>query len=116
MAHQRNVDPFDPQQAAAMLEALSLSDTCPRCNNPVYHAERRIAGGRSYHPTCYTCRACGASLDARNVAPSPDEVFCKTCYGRVRGPRGYGFGMGGKGVFSMTMTAMQVPMYICMYI
>ncbi|CAG0924179.1 unnamed protein product, partial [Notodromas monacha] len=82
------------------------NERCPRCGDRVYHAEQRVAEGRRYHPTCYTCRVCGCSLNATNVASSPDEIYCTTCYGRVRGPRGYGFGLG-KGVLSMTLTSLQ---------
>ena len=40
-------------------------------------------------------------MDSTNVTQREEELFCKTCYGRNFGPKGYGFGGGSAGVLSM---------------
>jgi hypothetical protein len=74
----------------------------------VYHAEKMISGGMTYHKACFTCRVCKVHLDSLNANNKEGELYCKKCYGRTFGPRGYGFGMGA-GTLSMTMTALQDP-------
>ena len=39
-------------------------------------------------------------LESTTVAEHEGQVFCKQCYGRKFGPKGYGFG-GGAGCLSM---------------
>lgn len=41
-----------------------------------------------------------ARLDSTNVGDHGGDIFCKQCYGRKFGPKGYGFG-GGAGTLSM---------------
>lgn len=37
---------------------------------------------------------CNKSLDSTNCTEHERELYCKTCYGRGFGPKGYGFGAG----------------------
>ncbi|CAG0914403.1 unnamed protein product [Notodromas monacha] len=87
-------------------EATGSANLCPRCLNPVFHAEQQIAGGHSWHRTCFTCSMCGIQLDSLRANYREGELFCKKCYGRTHGPRGYGFGLGA-GTLSMTMACIQ---------
>lgn len=43
---------------------------------------------------------CKKNLDSTTVAVHADEIYCKSCYGKKYGPKGYGFG-GGAGTLSM---------------
>lgn len=43
---------------------------------------------------------CRKGLDSSNVAVRGDEVYCKACYGKKYGPKGYGYGQGA-GTLSM---------------
>ncbi|RUS81636.1 hypothetical protein EGW08_010599 [Elysia chlorotica] len=67
---------------------------CPKCQKSVYAAEERLAGGHKFHVSCFTCEMCKKRLDSTTVSPVDDRVFCKQCYGRKFGPKGYGFGQG----------------------
>jgi len=76
------------------------SKKCHRCQKSVYATEEIISAGASYHKrACFTCKECNKILDSTTVAerknendPIKGEVYCKTCYGRLFGPQGCGFG------------------------
>jgi len=82
--------PFVPQEQAK----------CPKCSKSVYAAEEMLAAGAKWHKQCFTCGLCKKRLDSTNAAEHGGELFCKQCYGRKFGPKGYGFG-GGAGCLSM---------------
>jgi len=68
-------------------------DTCPRCGGIVFHAERMLSKNNSFHKKCFTCFDCKRPLDSTTVNDAPNnEIFCKLCYGKNFGPKGYGFG------------------------
>lgn len=74
---------------------------CPRCGFFVYAAEKMPVKNRTYHRKCFNCNKCHKSLDSTNACDSPDEeIYCRTCYGRLFGPKGVGYGLGA-GVLSM---------------
>jgi len=68
---------------------------CPRCNDRVYHAEEVQAIGQSWHQKCFNCKTCRRKLDSGNLCDKDGEIYCKPCYGKAFGPKGYGFGQGG---------------------
>ena len=68
---------------------------CPRCNFAVYTAEEVLACNQSWHKACFKCNECMKSLDSTNVHDKNGEVYCKICYGKLYGPKGYGYGQGG---------------------
>lgn len=37
---------------------------------------------------------CRKGLDSTTVAAHESEVYCKSCYGKKYGPKGYGYGQG----------------------
>merc|ERR1712071_152283 len=78
----------------------TMPGICPRCTKNVYFAEEKIALGKSFHKMCFACANCRKQLDSTNATEHDDELFCKTCYGKKFGPKGYGYG-GGAGVLSM---------------
>lgn len=49
-----------------------------------------------WHKGCFKCNLCTKNLDSRNCCEGGDkEIYCKTCYGKKFGPKGYGYGQGG---------------------
>ncbi|XP_046395058.1 muscle LIM protein Mlp84B-like isoform X2 [Ischnura elegans] len=69
---------------------------CPRCGGFVYAAEQMLARGRAWHKGCYKCRVCTRCLDSTLACDAPDgEIYCRVCYGKNFGPKGYGYGQGG---------------------
>ncbi|CAF0724506.1 unnamed protein product [Brachionus calyciflorus] len=73
---------------------------CPKCSKPVYAAEEVLGAGQKWHKMCFTCGLCKKMLESTTVAEHEGLVYCKQCYGRKFGPKGYGFG-GGAGCLSM---------------
>ena len=73
---------------------------CPKCSKSVYAAEEKLAGGHKWHTGCFKCGMCNKMLDSTNNNARDDALFCKACYGRKFGPKGYGFG-GGAGALNM---------------
>ncbi|AWP01170.1 cysteine and glycine-rich protein 3 (cardiac LIM protein)-like [Scophthalmus maximus] len=67
---------------------------CSACEKTVYHAEEIQCNGRSFHKTCFICMTCRKGLDSTTVAAHESEVYCKSCYGKKYGPKGYGYGQG----------------------
>ncbi|KAJ8344334.1 hypothetical protein SKAU_G00316630 [Synaphobranchus kaupii] len=67
---------------------------CGACDKSVYHAEEIQCNGRSFHKTCFICMACRKALDSTTVAAHESEIYCKSCYGKKYGPKGYGYGQG----------------------
>jgi cysteine/glycine-rich protein len=67
---------------------------CPKCNQSVYAAEEVPAAGKKWHKMCFKCGLCKKMLEAMTVAEHEGNVYCKQCYGRKFGPKGYGFGQG----------------------
>ncbi|XP_069078013.1 cysteine and glycine-rich protein 3 [Pleurodeles waltl] len=67
---------------------------CSACDKTVYHAEEIQCNGRSFHKPCFICMVCRKALDSTTVAAHESEIYCKSCYGRKYGPKGYGYGQG----------------------
>ncbi|XP_060608292.1 cysteine and glycine-rich protein 1-like isoform X3 [Ruditapes philippinarum] len=82
------------------VEIRTMSDRCPRCSKAVYFAEQQLALGKKYHKLCLKCAKCNKLLDSYSCTNHEDEIFCKACYGKMFGPKGYGFA-GGAGGLSM---------------
>lgn len=77
------------------------NDRCPRCNDRVYYAEKVVANGINWHKRCLTCAKCGKSLDSTTLNEHEEEIYCKACYGKCFGPKGFGYGIGA-GTLQMT--------------
>uniref|UniRef100_A0A3Q3NES9 Cysteine and glycine-rich protein 1 n=1 Tax=Labrus bergylta TaxID=56723 RepID=A0A3Q3NES9_9LABR len=72
---------------------------CGCCQKTVYFAEEVQCEGKSWHKSCFLCMVCKKNLDSTTVAVHVDEIYCKSCYGKKYGPKGYGFG-GGAGTLT----------------
>jgi len=77
------------------------NDRCPRCNDRVYYAEKVVANGINWHKRCLRCAKCGKSLDSTTLNEHEEEIYCKACYGKCFGPKGFGYGIGA-GTLQMT--------------
>lgn len=81
--------------------AGSIGNCCPKCSKQVYFAEQVFGpGGYRYHKMCFKCGECNKTLDSTTMTEKNNMLYCKGCYGKLHGPRGYGFG-GGAGVLNM---------------
>ncbi|XP_031625124.1 muscle LIM protein 1-like isoform X2 [Contarinia nasturtii] len=78
----------------------AATEKCAKCDKSVYAAEERVANGHKYHKGCFKCSMCSKFLESTNCNEHDKELFCKNCYGRKYGPKGYGFG-GGAGALCM---------------
>ena len=45
-------------------------------------------------------KSCNRRLDSSNLTEHNADIYCRSCYGKCFGPKGYGYG-GGAGVLSM---------------
>uniref|UniRef100_A0A6U6B4H4 LIM zinc-binding domain-containing protein n=1 Tax=Guillardia theta TaxID=55529 RepID=A0A6U6B4H4_GUITH len=67
-------------------------DVCPRCKSTVYFAEAREGPDSiKYHKLCFVCAICKKLLDS-TYSVRQGELFCKSCYGKEFGPKGFGVG------------------------
>uniref|UniRef100_A0A8C0HDS5 Cysteine and glycine-rich protein 1 n=1 Tax=Chelonoidis abingdonii TaxID=106734 RepID=A0A8C0HDS5_CHEAB len=67
---------------------------CGVCQKAVYFAEEVQCEGNSFHKSCFLCLVCKKNLDSTTVAVHGEEIYCKSCYGKKYGPKGYGYGQG----------------------
>uniref|UniRef100_A0A8C9MX35 Cysteine and glycine-rich protein 1 n=1 Tax=Serinus canaria TaxID=9135 RepID=A0A8C9MX35_SERCA len=67
---------------------------CGVCQKAVYFAEEVQCEGNSFHKSCFLCMVCRKNLDSTTVAVHGEEIYCKSCYGKKYGPKGYGYGQG----------------------
>jgi len=75
---------------------------CKRCSKSVYSAEeRKDSEGGFWHKECFACKECGKKLDSTTLNMHEAEIYCKPCYGKQYGPKGYGYG-GGAGALTRT--------------
>lgn len=62
--------------------------------------ELRAAGRSGQRPApAHRARApptvvCKKNLDSTTVAVHGEEIYCRSCYGKKYGPKGYGYGQG----------------------
>ena len=64
-----------------------------RCEKTVYKVEEiKGPGLKIYHKRCFTCKECSRALTSSNLTDKDGEAFCKHCYGKLYGPKGFGFG------------------------
>ncbi|XP_037646161.1 cysteine and glycine-rich protein 3 [Sebastes umbrosus] len=81
-----------PNQDHKSSPKFGCSDRCPRCSKAVYAAEKVMAAGKPWHKTCFRCVLCGKSLESTNVTDKDGELYCKVCYAKNFGPKGFGLG------------------------
>jgi len=82
-----------------MVLKTNISSECPACTKTVFAAEEKMAGGHKWHKACFKCSTCNKRLDSTLCSEHAGVLYCKTCYSRKLGPKGYGFG-GGAGTLN----------------
>jgi len=70
------------------------TDICPRCDKKVYFAEKVIAAGVSWHKACFVCIQCRKGLESTTMTENNGQLYCKACYAKNFGPKGFGYGVG----------------------
>ncbi|CAB1346234.1 unnamed protein product [Coregonus sp. 'balchen'] len=70
------------------------SDKCGRCGESVYAAEKIVGAGKPWHKNCFRCAKCGKSLESTTQTEKDGEIYCKACYAKNFGPKGFGYGQG----------------------
>ena len=84
------------------------ANNCATCGKVVYTAEMQKAEGKKYHKLCFKCSVCNRQLQpGRNADCSDGSLLCQPCYGRQRGPVGYGYAMGNGGIMSAGFTKVE---------
>ena len=65
----------------------------------VFHAEQMFSRTQTYHKKCFSCNTCKRPLDSVLACDAPDkEIYCRGCYGKKFGAKGYGFAGGAGGL------------------
>uniref|UniRef100_A0A671NGH7 Cysteine and glycine-rich protein 1 n=1 Tax=Sinocyclocheilus anshuiensis TaxID=1608454 RepID=A0A671NGH7_9TELE len=96
------IKPAEPQEhqptnnpnASKFAQKFGGSDNCPRCSKAVYAAEKVIGAGNAWHRGCFRCAKCGKGLESTTLADKDGEIYCKGCYAKNFGPKGFGYGQG----------------------
>ncbi|XP_073761104.1 cysteine-rich protein 3 isoform X2 [Callorhinus ursinus] len=71
----------------------AMSWTCPRCQQPVFFAEKVSSLGKNWHRFCLKCERCHSVLSPGGHAEHNGRPYChKPCYGALFGPRGVNIG------------------------
>ncbi|KAI5939712.1 Cysteine and glycine-rich protein 1 [Manis javanica] len=86
--------PTTNPNASKFAQKIGGSEYCPRCSQAVYAAEKVIGAGKSWHKSCFRCAKCGKGLESTTLADKDGEIYCKGCYAKNFGPKGFGFGQG----------------------
>ncbi|XP_015442971.1 cysteine and glycine-rich protein 1 isoform X2 [Pteropus alecto] len=86
--------PTTNPNASKFAQKMGGSERCPRCSQAVYAAEKVIGAGKSWHKSCFRCAKCGKGLESTTLADKDGEIYCKGCYAKNFGPKGFGFGQG----------------------
>ena len=67
---------------------------CPKCNKSVYKAEETRAANQIFHKLCFKCNLCSRLLESNILTEHQGDLYCKSCYAKNFGPKGYGYGSG----------------------
>jgi len=66
---------------------------CPKCNKPVYFAEKKTSMGKDWHGPCLKCERCNKTLVPGSHSVHEDKPYCTVpCYSVLFGPKGVGTG------------------------
>ncbi|RIA95798.1 cysteine and glycine-rich protein 1 [Glomus cerebriforme] len=86
--------PQSPRSAKRSWTLPTSNDICPRCSKAVYAAEAALGAGVKYHKLCLRCVNCDKLVSSSNLADREGKIYCRPCYSKAFGPKGYGYGNG----------------------
>uniref|UniRef100_A0A3B1JT42 Cysteine and glycine-rich protein 2 n=1 Tax=Astyanax mexicanus TaxID=7994 RepID=A0A3B1JT42_ASTMX len=86
--------PTTQPNASKFAQKFGGSEKCARCGESVYAAEKVIGAGKPWHKNCFRCAKCGKSLESMTQTEKDGEIYCKACYAKNFGPKGFGYGQG----------------------
>ncbi|XP_030642321.1 cysteine-rich protein 2 isoform X1 [Chanos chanos] len=77
-----------------------MTSKCPRCEKPVFFAEKVSSLGKNWHRFCLKCERCNKILSAGNHAEHDGMPYChQPCYGMLFGPKGVNIGGAGSYIY-----------------
>ncbi|XP_053093397.1 cysteine-rich protein 3 isoform X2 [Pangasianodon hypophthalmus] len=77
-----------------------MTSKCPRCEEPVFFAEKVSSLGKNWHRFCLKCERCNKILSPGGHAEHEGLPYChKPCYGTLFGPKGVNIGGAGSYVY-----------------
>ncbi|CAI2169061.1 8868_t:CDS:2 [Funneliformis geosporum] len=85
--------PQSPRNAKRGWTLPVNNDICPRCSKAVFAAEA-VSAGVKYHKLCLRCVTCDKLVSSSNMADREGKIYCRSCYSKDFGPKGYGYGNG----------------------
>jgi len=95
--------PLSPKQDTKKVVIGGDNPKCPSCGKSVYHAEKVIGAGQTWHQDCFKCSVCrNRFVNAGEANDKDGKIFCRACYAKNFGPKGYGFGGGSASTFAHT--------------
>ncbi|KAI8096909.1 uncharacterized protein BX664DRAFT_275302 [Halteromyces radiatus] len=86
---------YVPYQTGYVPKKLNFgvqNDICTKCGKAVYAAELALGAGNKYHKLCLKCCQCGKLLNSTNMQDRDHDLYCRGCYSKSFGPKGYGYG------------------------
>ncbi|KAL6478252.1 hypothetical protein MHYP_G00140870 [Metynnis hypsauchen] len=77
-----------------------MTSKCPRCEKPVFFAEKVSSLGKNWHRFCLKCERCNKILSPGGHAEHDGLPYChKPCYGTLFGPKGVNIGGAGSYIY-----------------
>ena len=67
---------------------------CAKCQKSVYAAEEVRAANKTFHKLCFKCTSCNKLLETNILTEHQGDLYCRSCYAKNYGPKGYGYGIG----------------------
>lgn len=73
---------------------MSTDHICSLCSKNVGLKDRRTACKKTWHEDCFVCGGskrdgCAKKLTLDAYTANEDQPYCRTCYGKLYGPKGY---------------------------
>ncbi|KAG5830601.1 hypothetical protein ANANG_G00312420 [Anguilla anguilla] len=87
-------EPTNNPNPSPMAQKFGGADKCSRCGESVYAAEKVVGAGKPWHQNCFNCANCGKRLESTTLTEKDGEIYCKGCYAKNFGPKGFGYGQG----------------------